>query len=166
MLTQCRNGFFLFSFCCIASACSINPTPEKAGLFDSIYHLSNNTYQQRKAERKKTLTQLMQHQTKQKIQLAALNKQLQQKHQQSTKENQKLQNIQQQQKQTQQQLSAKHILYTANKNKHRHLQQQSKKLDKDIEQEKSRTHRKYKIIQSLRTKRDALRKELFLQTEL
>ncbi len=161
---QWKSGFFLFSLCCITSACSVNPNPEKSGFMDSIYHLSNNIYQQRKAEREKALAQLMQHQTAQKKQLVALNKQLQQEQQESTKAKKKLQNIKQQQKQTRQQLSVKNTLYAANKNQHLRLQQQSKKLDKDIKRESDKAHQQYKIIQALNSKRDALRKELFLQT--
>jgi ribosome-binding ATPase YchF (GTP1/OBG family) len=163
-MNQWKNGFFLFSFCSITSACSINPNPEKSGFVDSIYHLSNNSYQQQKVKIEKALEQLMQQQTAQKKQLVILNKQLQQEQQESTKAKKKLQHIKQQQKESQQQLSAKNILYTANKNQHLRLQQQSKKLDEDIKQENGKARQQDKAIQALSSKRDALRKELFLQT--
>ncbi len=148
----------------MTSACSVNPNPEKSGFIDSIYHLSNNTYQQRKTEREKVLGQLIQHQTAQKKQLIALTLQLQQEQQKSTKAKKKLQYIKQQQKETQQQLRVKNSLYATNKNQHLHLEQQSKKLDKDIKRENDKARQYYKTIQALNTQRDALRKELFLQT--
>ena len=165
--TQQSNMLLFYSgMSVLLGACSINPNPKESGFIDSLYYLSNNTYQQRNTVKQNTLMHLKHQQQNKKKKLSITNKAVIENQETLKKTAIKLKKINKKQQKEYFSLVKTNAMYASKKRQHSKLIQQKKQLEKGIKKEKYQAKQQENYIHSLQKKRDALRKEILLQTTL
>jgi hypothetical protein len=144
----------------LISGCSINPDPNESGLFDSMYHLSKGTYEQRKQQKQNQLKAKKSRRLALQKRLREIDQQLLIKQQENQRAIYALKGIKRQQALRQQWLQKEQSHHTELKKERLNQQKRNEKLARAIQREKKRVDSQNKEIKSLHKERDNLREEL------
>ena len=148
----------------LSSACSTHSDPDKTGFFGSMYHLSKGTYKYRNVKKQQELRTLKHQQRMEEKEIHVLKEKIQKKQQELLVVKKSLLQITTRQQEKEYQLNNTKQRHASSKSKHHQLQQKVNELDQSIKKEKAREKEQAATINSLQKKRDALRKELILQS--